>query len=369
MRELEIELIRELRRGRGDETQRALDTADLSLITVDQFYGIEIGEFPARIAETALWMMDHIMNNRLSLAFGQSYVRIPLEGSPHIRNADALETDWKKLLPPEECSFVFGNPPFIGQSYQSKEQRDQMRRLTNPRGKTGSPLDYVGAWFLKAAGYATGATRISFVATNSLTQGEQVALLWPRLFASGLEVAFAHRTFAWGSDARGKAHVHVMIVGLDFRERARADKRLFSYPDINGESEESRHTALSPYLFDAGSFADPHLIVTDSSRPLSPRSVMQRGVQPTDGGHFIFSDGERQDFLDKEPNAGKFFRPFIGAREHINGLSRWILFLEEAEPGELRTMPLSVERIRRVRVTRPIFCTNRSESLHRSLGL
>ena len=352
LRELEIELIRELRRGRGDETQRALDTADLSLITVDQFYGIEIGEFPARIAETALWMMDHIMNNRLSLAFGQSYVRIPLEGSPHIRNADALETDWKKLLPPEECSFVFGNPPFIGQSYQSKEQRDQMRRLTNPRGKTGSPLDYVGAWFLKAAGYATGATRISFVATNSLTQGEQVALLWPRLFASGLEVAFAHRTFAWGSDARGKAHVHVMIVGLDFRERARADKRLFSYPDINGESEESRHTALSPYLFDAGSFADPHLIVTDSSRPLSPRSVMQRGVQPTDGGHFIFSDGERQDFLDKEPNAGKFFRPFIGAREHINGLSRWILFLEEAEPGELRTMPLSVERIRRVRAMR-----------------
>ena len=219
LRELEIELIRELRRGRGDEAQRVLDTADLSQITVDQFYGIEIGEFPARIAETALWMMDHIMNNRLSLAFGQSYVRIPLEGSPHILNADALETDWTDLLPPEDCSFVFGNPPFVGQSFQSKEQREQMRRLTNPNGKTASPLDYVGAWFLKAGSYVTRAARIGFVSTNSITQGEQVALFWPRLFDEyELEIAFAHRTFAWGSDARGKAHVHVVIIGLDSQE-------------------------------------------------------------------------------------------------------------------------------------------------------
>ena len=352
LRLLEIEVIREIRAATGAAAQDELDVRVLSQVDVDQFYGIELGEFPARIAETALWMMDHIMNNRLSLEFGQTYARIPLRTSPHVLHGDALETDWADLLPPRDCSFVFGNPPFIGQSYQSREQREQMRRLTNPRGKTGSPLDYVGAWFLKAASYATGATRIGFVATNSLTQGEQVALLWPRLFASGLEIAFAHRTFAWGSDARGKAHVHVMIIGLDRRENGRSDKRLFSYPDLNGEPEESRHTALSPYLFDAGSLADPRLIVTDSVRPLSPRSVMQRGVQPTDGGHFIFSDGERQDFLDQEPSAGKFFRPFIGAREHINGISRWILFLEAAEPEELRAMPLSVERVRRVRTMR-----------------
>ena len=121
LRELEIDLIRELRLGRGDEAQRMLDATDLSQITVDQFYGIEIGEFPVRIAETALWMMDHIMNNRLSLAFGRSYVRIPLEGSPHILNADALETDWTALLPPEECSYVFGNPPFAGAKFQSED--------------------------------------------------------------------------------------------------------------------------------------------------------------------------------------------------------------------------------------------------------
>ena len=352
LRLLEIEVIREIRAATGAAAQDELDVRVLSQVDVDQFYGIELGEFPARIAETALWMMDHIMNNRLSLEFGQTYARIPLHTSPHVLHGDALETDWAELLPPQDCAFVFGNPPFIGQSYQAREQREQMRRLTNPRGKTGSPLDYVGAWFLKAASYATGATRIGFVATNSLTQGEQVALLWPRLFASGLEIAFAHRTFAWGSDARGKAHVHVMIIGLDRRENRRSDKRLFSYSDLNGEPEESRHAALSPYLFDAGNLADPHLVVTDSARPLSPRSVMQFGVKPTDGGHLIFSEQERRDFVDQEPSAGKFFRPFIGAREHINGLSRWILFLEEAEPEELRAMPLSVERIRRVRAMR-----------------
>ncbi|KKZ12825.1 MAG: methylase, partial [Candidatus Synechococcus spongiarum SP3] len=298
------------------------------------------------------WMMDHIMNNRLSLEFGQTFVRIPLETSPNIVHGDALELDWKGVLKPEQCSYLFGNPPFVGQSYQSREQREQMRKLTNPHGKTGSPLDYVGAWFLKAAGYGTGAVRISFVATNSLTQGEQVALLWPRLFASGLEIVFAHRAFAWGSDARGKAHVHVVILGFDRQENGRLDKRLFSYPHLNGEPEETRHAALSPYLFDASNLADPHLVVTDSTRPLSSRPIMQQGVRPIDGGHFIFSDRERQDFLEQEPNAKRFFRPFIGAREHINGLSRWILFLEEAEPEILRTMPLSVERIRRVRAIR-----------------
>ena len=168
LRELEIELIRELRRGRGDETQRMLAAAELlSRITVDQFYGIEIGEFPARIAETALWMMDHIMNNRLSLAFGQSYVRIPLEGSPHIRNADALETDWTALLPPEDCSYVFGNPPFGGAKFQSEEQRAQVRRIA-ALGKSGGTLDYVTAWFIKAGEYIQRGrqARIGFVATN-----------------------------------------------------------------------------------------------------------------------------------------------------------------------------------------------------------
>ena len=353
LRALEIEVLKELHAYRADTKTGELDAAVLSVVNVDQFYGIEISTFPTHIAETALWMMDHIMNNRLSLEFGQTFVRIPLTTSPHILNADALETDWASLLPPEACSYVFGNPPFGGQSYQSKEQREQMRRLTNPHGKTASPLDYVGAWFLKAGAYVTGETRVGFVSTNSITQGEQVALLWPQLFDGyKLEIDFAHRTFAWGSDARGKAHVHVVILGLARRENVRIEKRLFSYPDLNGDPEETQHAALSPYLFDVSGLSNPHTIVRDTSTPISDRPRAMRGVQPTDGGHYIFSDQERNDFIDREPNAEKFFRPFIGSREHINGLSRWMLFLEEAEPEELRTMPLVVERIRRVRAMR-----------------
>ena len=267
-----------------------LDAAWQSVVDVDQFYGIELGEFPARIAETALWMMDHIMNNRLSFEFGQTFVRIPLEKSPHIVHGDALETDWSGLLPSDDCSFVLGNPPFVGAKYQAADQRAQVRGIA-ALGKSGGTLDYVAAWFIKAGEYLKGSrARIGFVATNSITQGEQVAQLWPVLFGrSKLEIAFAHRTFAWGSDARGKAHVHVVILGLDRRKAARAEKRLFSYPDINGDPEESRHAALSPYLFDAGGLSDPHLVVREESAPIN-RSVPQllTGSQPIDGGHYIF---------------------------------------------------------------------------------
>ena len=170
------------------------------------------------------------MNNWLSLEFGQTYARIPLETSPHILHGDALETDWSQLLRPEDCAFVFGNPPFGGAKYQSKAQRAQVRRIAD-LGGTGGTLDYVTAWFIKAGVYAQGtAVRIGFVATNSITQGEQVAQLWPILFnRCGLEVAFANRTFAWGSDARGKAHVHVVIIGLDGRAVGEAPVQLSRY--------------------------------------------------------------------------------------------------------------------------------------------
>ena len=355
LRELEIDLIRELRRGRGDEAQRVLDAADLSQITVDQFYGIEIGEFPVRIAEIALWMMDHIMNNRLSLAFGQSYVRIPLEGSPHILNADALETDWTALLPPEECSYVFGNPPFGGAKFQNEEQRAQVRRIA-ALGKTGGTLDYVTAWFIKAGEYVqTGRARIGFVATNSITQGEQVAQLWPILFTrSNLEIAFAHRTFAWGSDARGKAHVHVVIIGLDDLENTQADKRLFSYPNINGEPEETLHAALSPYLFDAGGLADPHLVVREESRPINGMGKLKTGVQMIDNGILTFNEDGKEAFLASEPDAFRFFRRYIGGDEFINGFHRWILYLREATPGDLKRLPMIARKVAEVRAYRAV---------------
>ena len=345
LRTLEIEVIREL-----IAEQQVFNVADLTRIDVDQFHGIEINEFPARIAETALRMMDHIMNNRLSLEFGESYARIPLEASPHILNADALETDWANVLPPERCSYVLGNPPFGGSKFQTPEQREQVRGIAG-LGGSGGTLDYVTAWFLKAGEYVRESeARIGFVATNSITQGEQVGQLWPLLFERhGLEIAFAHRTFAWGSDARGKANVHVVIIGLAKAADAPQERRLYSYDDLNGEPHESRHAALSPYLFDASALADPHMVVRETGRPINGMPRLITGSKPIDNGHYIFSSDERLAFLSEEPAAEPWLRPYIGAREFIQGGDRWILRVAEAPPQALRALPHVRERLARVR--------------------
>ncbi len=359
IRLLEIEVIRELciREIHTTETrsgrQREFYMEILSLVNVNQFYGIELGEFPVRVAETALWMMDHIMNNRLSLEFGETYARIPLKESPNIRHGDALETDWVKILPPERCDYVFGNPPFVGAKFQTADQRAQVHR-TVALGKSGGSLDYVAAWFIRAGEYVQkSSAQIGFVATNSITQGEQVAQLWPVLFDRlKLEISFAHRTFAWGSDVRGKAHVHVVIIGLDRREKAKSEKRLFSYPDINGEPEETRHKTLSPYLFDAAGLSNPHLTVYEESKPINGMTPLRYGSQPIDGGHYIFTEEKRARFLAEEPNAEPLLHPFVGAREYLQGGDRSILVLHDTEPNILASLPKVRERITAVRESR-----------------
>ena len=350
LRSLETEVLKELN-PRGQRT--LLDVATLSKVDVNQFYGIEIGEFPARIAEVAMWMMDHIMNVRLSLEFGEAYARIPLRVSPHIRHGDALEVDWASVLPPSECSFVFGNPPFIGAKYQTELQRSQVRRIAG-LGGSGGTLDYVTAWFLTAGNYlGKGTASVGFVATNSITQGEQVGQLWPLLFdRCGLEIAFAHRTFAWGSDARGVAHVHVVIIGLVRRDREPNEKRLFNYDNINADPVESRHGSLTAYLFDAGQVSNRHLVVNERSRPICDVPKLISGTQPIDGGHFIFSEDECEEFVAIEPESVKFLRPYIGSSEYIKGIMRWILCLKGATPSELRRMPYVVERMKRVKAFR-----------------
>ena len=349
LRQLEIEVLRQLH----PSGQLSAFAELLSVVNVDQFYGIEISEFPARIAETALWMMDHIMNNRLSLEFGQTYTRIPIEQSPHIRNADALALDWAEVLPPAECSYVFGNPPFVGAKFQSPEQRQRVQQVA-ALGGSGGTLDYVTAWFIRAGEYAQqGNPRIGFVATNSITQGEQVAQLWPILFnRCRLDIAFAHRTFAWGSDARGKAHVHVVIIGLDKREATPREKRLFAYPDIHGEPEETNLAAITPYLFDGGGLANPHLVVGTASQPINGLAKLVIGSKPIDGGHYILEADERDALLAECPEAAPYVRPFIGAREYLNGGERWILWLGQASPALLRQAPALRERVRAVRAFR-----------------
>ena len=227
--------------------------------------------------------------------------------------------------------------------------RRKVRRIA-ALGRSGGTLDYVTAWFIRAGEYVRSPTRIGFVATNSITQGEQVAQLWPILFTqANLEIALAHRTFAWGSDARGKAHVHVVIIGLDSRENVRTDKRLFSYPDIKGEPEETLHAALSPYMFDASGMADPHLTVRKESRPINGIGKLIIGSKPIDDGHYIFTADERSALLAMEPDAEPFLRPFIGAREYLQGGDRWILALHEAPPAMLSRLSHVKERIAAVR--------------------
>ena len=349
LRLLELEILKFLRKNE----QLELDVSRLSKIDVDQFFGIELSEFPARIAEVAMWMMDHIMNNLLSLEFGDSYLRIPLKKSPHIVQGDALETSWNTVLPAESCSFVYGNPPFVGAKFQTTSQRAQVRRIAN-LGGSGGTLDYVSAWFLKAGEYVQQSkARIGFVATNSITQGEQVAQLWPLLFyRHELEIGFAHRTFAWGSDARGKAHVHVVILGLVRRDDEPPVKRLFSYDDINGDPIESHHSTLAAYLFDASNLSDRHLVVRETSQPINGAPKMVIGSKPIDGGYLIFTEAEKTDFVEIEPLAEKFLHPYVGGVEYLNGSYRWILALQSATPSELRAMPKVAELLQKVRVYR-----------------
>lgn len=347
LRALEIEVLKAL----YPNGQLDLEAARLSKVDVNQFHGIEIDEFPARIAETAMWMMDHIMNNRLSLEFGQVFARIPLKAAPNIRHGDALETDWATVLPPEKCSYVLGNPPFIGFVMRGANQQDQAGALMARLGASGSRLDYVAAWFLKAGEYVQkGHAKIAFVATNSITQGEQVAQLWPALFQHWkLEIAFAHRTFAWGSDARGKAHVHVVVIGLTRRDDEPAEKRLFSYDDINSDPTESRHSALSPYLIDASGLSDRHVVVHRERASLREMPIICVGSKPVDGGIYVLDEFERDAFLREEPEAKQIIRPFLGGREHINGEKRWIIYPDGLPAHELRKLPKVMERVAAVR--------------------
>jgi len=351
LRNLEIEVLQEIYPNDPQVVRQLVtDVTQLSLIDVDQFYGIEIGEFPARIAEVALFMMDHLMNNRLSLAFGHYFIRIPLSKAPHIKHADALEQDWTEVLEPRDCSYILGNPPFIGSKYQTLAQREQVRKIAQ-LGGSGGTLDYVTAWFIKAGNYISqGIASIGFVATNSITQGEQVAQLWPLLFDQyKLEITFAHRTFAWGSDAKGKAHVHVVIIGLTRSDQEPSTKRLFSYSDINGDPVESTHKTLTPYLFDGSTINNRHLVVKEISQPLCDIPKLIIGSKPIDGGNYIFDTEQKTIFLEKEPIAADYLHPYVGSQEYINGEERWILVLDNVPNSILRKMPTVIKRIEAVK--------------------
>ncbi len=259
-----------------------------------------------------------------------------------------MDTDWADLLPPEQCSFIFGNPPFVGAKTQSQFQREQVRKIAN-LGKTGGTLDYVCAWYIKAGHYIQGKTGIGFVSTNSITQGEQVAQLWPILLETcDLEIAFAHKSFAWESEAPGKATVTVVIIGLEKKQHARKDKVLFFYEDTKGKPTAQPASAISPYLFDTSQLENSNVVVKETSRPLNGLPKMMIGTQPIDDGQLIFKTDERDEFLKDEPKAARFMKPLIGAHEFLNSRKRYILDLANEPPRVLRKMPHIMERLQKV---------------------
>ena len=349
LRKLEIDILK-AKLGKG---QLELDANVLSKIDVDQFYGIELEEFPARIAETAMWMMDHIMNNELSLAFGQNYARIPLDKAANIRHGDALDIDWEEVLPAKDCNYVFGNPPFSGFVLRDEEKKAQAKAMRQ-FGATGGRLDYVCFWFFIAGNYIQNSegsrAEIAFVATNSIIQGEQVSQLWPTLFERyNLEISFGHRTFEWGSDARGKAHVHCVIVGLCHKTNQPDLKRLFSYDDIKEEPEETNHKYLSPYLIDASGLNNHHTVVYRATKTLCGKVRISVGTKPVDGGIYILNEEEYKGALRTEPNLKPFIRPYVGGRELLNGGLRWLVCPSLAPPQIVKSSNFMKNRIRQVR--------------------
>jgi hypothetical protein len=316
---------------------------------VDQFYGIEYKEFPAQIAQVAMWLIDHQMNREVSLAFGLYFARLPLEKSPTIFHGNALRIDWQSLLPAGKLyNYILGNPPFYGKHLQTPEQKEDME-LVFDGVKSSGVLDYVTAWYILAAKYMhehnteNVKVKTAFVSTNSISQGEQVGILWNELFNTyKTKIHFAHRTFKWENEAGGNAGVYVVIIG--FANFDIAVKKLYLYSDIQGLPEETTVKNINPYLIEGRD-----TVITSRTRPICSVPSMLYGNKIVDGGHYLFSDSEMLDFLDNEPNAKKYFKPILSGDEFINGRNRWILYLKGISPNELKSMPSVVDRVNKVK--------------------
>jgi type II restriction/modification system DNA methylase subunit YeeA len=346
LRELELQVLRADNELSAHKGQLSVDVNNLIGVNVDQFYGIEIEEFPAQIAQVALWLVDHQMNLRVSVEFGLYFARIPLKSTPHIQHGNALRVDWNDVLPAQRCSYVLGNPPFLGKTYQSKEQKADLAVVMQGIHGAGD-LDFVCGWYVLAAQYLQGqtGTQAAFVSTNSITQGEQVAVLWGEMQRLGMHINFAHRTFQWSNEASGNAAVHCVIVG--FGHDSHAVKTIYEYEDIKGQPHAVITKRINAYLVDA-----PDVLLNKRRTPICKVTDMTNGSKPTDGGNLLMNDADKDALLAIEPQAAKWIRPFLGAEEFINNTARWCLWLVDCPPNELRAMPEVMKRVQAVKAMR-----------------
>jgi len=341
LRKLEIEVLSEYL-----QSQQVIDVELLFRVNVNQFYGIEIVEFPARIAQAALWLMDHLMNMEASKKFGKYLTRIPLTTSPSIQIANALPLDWETLVPKTELSYILGNPPFVGKKEQSNKQKSDLLGVF--RGQKGAGnLDYVTCWYKKAAEYIKDTNiEVGFVSTNSICQGEQVLVLWTNLINNhNIKINFAHQTFKWSNEARGKAAVHCVIVGFSLHNRK--EKKIFLYTDVAGQPLETIATQINTYLVDGAT-----VFIDARSDPICKVPKMAYGSMPIDDGHLILSQEEAKNFITNEPETEAMIRPYFGGEEFINEKKRFCLWLVDISPKMINKSLLVKERIERTRVFR-----------------
>lgn len=338
LRRLENETLSLLHRG-----QIMLDIGDPIQVSIGQFYGIEINDFAVTVAKTALWIAESQMMKETEDVVHMALDFLPLKSYANITEGNALQMDWTSVVPRHEINYIMGNPPFVGYSLQSKEQKaDILSVYVDEKGrpyKTAGKIDYVSGWYFKAAQLMQGtAIRTAFVSTNSITQGEQVAGVWKPLYTRfGIHIDFAHRTFRWDSEASIKAHVHCVIVGFS-RVSDSVPKRIYA-TDRYQEVEN-----INPYLLDA-----PNVFIDSRTSSICDVPQMVYGNKPTDGGFLFLSSEERDELLKREPGTEKFIRQIYGATEYINNKARYCLWLVGASPSELRKSPFIMERVEKVR--------------------
>jgi len=339
LRELELQIIRQL----FSSGQQVLDVSEYVKVNINQFYGIEIEELPSKIAEVAMWLVDHQMNMKLSEEFGQYFARIPLSSHANIVHDNALRMNWEVLVKPEELSYILGNPPFIGSRMMDQKQKeDTLEVFSNVKG--AGLMDFVACWYIKSAKYIQNTKiKVAFVSTNSISQGEQVGILWNELFNNyGIKIHFAHRTFAWNNEAKGKAAVFVIIVG--FANFDTDKKYIYEYETPKSEPLELRVKNVNGYLLEGND-----LLILSRQKSLSNLPEMYFGNMPRDGGNLILSEEEKNNITLKYPEAKSLIRPYTGAFEFLNNKKRYCLWLIDCQPSNINKISDITERIAKVK--------------------
>ena len=320
------------------DNQVGIDTGDIIKVSIGQFYGIEINDFAVTVAKTALWIAESQMIKETEEIINANIDFLPLKTYANIVEGNALRIDWETVVPKNKLNYIMGNPPFVGARLMDKDQKADLKFVFGEDWKNAGNLDYVSCWYKKATDLMIGTNiRAALVSTNSVSQGESVAILWKPLFDSGVHIEFAHQTFRWDSEANIKAHVHCVIIGFSVAP-------YFKSKIIYSSDRPIIANNINAYLVDAN-----NVFIENRSVPLCKVPSIAMGNQPIDDGNYLFSLEEKNEFVKKEPLSGKWFKPWYGAQEFINREPRYCLWLGECSPNELRKMPECLKRVQAVR--------------------